>query len=228
VHAWDWTTPIDELMRGLDDLVRAGKVLYVGISDAPAWIVSHANALASLRGLSRFCAIQIEYSLLERTVERELLPMANYFGLGVLAWSPLAMGVLTGKYTREGDRDTQREMMTASRINERSLAIARTVDAVADELGRTSAQVAIAWILSRKGQNIPILGARKLSQLEDTLAASEIRLPPEALVKLDEVSRVSLGFPNEFLGMPFIRNVVYGPTGERLAVYDPVREVAGR
>jgi aryl-alcohol dehydrogenase-like predicted oxidoreductase len=230
VHAWDWTTPIEELMRGLDDLVRAGKVLYVGISDAPAWIVSNANAIAALRGLSRFTAIQIEYSLLERTVERELLPMANYFGLGVLAWSPLAGGVLSGKYTRGGDRDTQREMFNkgSGRLDERSLGVARAVDAVADELGKTSAEVALAWTRSRKGQVIPILGARKIGQIEECLGCLDVTLPPEALAKLDEASRIALGFPHDFLATPFVSRLVYGPTGAQLEVKNPVKEVTGR
>lgn len=230
VHAWDWTTPVEELMRGLDDLVRAGKVLHVGISDAPAWIVSHANAVAALRGLSRLCAIQIEYSLLERTVERELVPMANYYGLGVLAWSPLAGGVLTGKYTREGQRETQREMFNqaSGRLSEGALKVARAVDGVAAELGKSSTQVALSWLRARRGQVIPILGSRKLEQVEDCLGCLDVTLPPEALSRLDAASGIQLGFPYDFLGSPFITQMVYGPTGDRLERSNPVLKLAGR
>ncbi|MCB9695040.1 MAG: aldo/keto reductase, partial [Alphaproteobacteria bacterium] len=149
VHAWDELTPMDETLRALDDLVRSGKVLYIGISDAPAWVVSASRVMAELRGWTAYAGLQIEYSLLERTPERDLLPMAAHFGMSVVAWGPLAAGVLTGKYTREGDNDSRRAGSNAARgrTSERALAIARTVDGVADALGCTSAQVATAWVL---------------------------------------------------------------------------------
>jgi aryl-alcohol dehydrogenase-like predicted oxidoreductase len=230
IHAWDWTTPIEELMRGLDDLVRTGKVLHVGISDAPAWIVSHANAVAALRGLSRLVAIQIEYSLIERTVERELVPMANYYGLGVLAWAPLGGGVLTGKYTREGQHETQRELFNKmlGKLSEDALKVARAVDGVADELGKTSTQVALAWLRSRQGQVIPILGSRKLEQVEDCLDCLDVALPLEALGQLDEASRIPLGFPHDVLALPAINEMVYGQTRDRLVMSNPVLKLAGR
>jgi aryl-alcohol dehydrogenase-like predicted oxidoreductase len=157
LHAWDFTTPVEEVLRGLDDLVRAGKVVYAGISDTPAWQVSRMQAIADLRGWTPFVALQIEYSLIERTVERDLIPMAREMGLGVIPWSPLASGVLTGKYSRtdleiaDGSASAvgTRKNIAAGNgsLTERGLAIADVVKAVAAELGRTPAQVAIAWTL---------------------------------------------------------------------------------
>jgi aryl-alcohol dehydrogenase-like predicted oxidoreductase len=202
VHAWDELTPFEETMRGLDDLVRSGKVLYVGISDAPAWVVSASNMAAELRGWSAYAGLQLEYSLIERTPERDLLPMAEHFDMSVLAWAPLGGGVLTGKYTRgDADLDSKRDASNAERgrSSEANLEIARAVDAVADDLGASSAQVATAWVSSRSYATIPIVGARKLSQIEDSLGAADIELSEEHLHKLDEVSAISLGFPHEFL-----------------------------
>ncbi len=219
VHAWDDYTPFEETMRALDDVVRAGKVLYVGISDAPAWVVSASNVLAELRGWSAYVGLQIEYSLLERTPERELLPMAEHFGLSVLAWAPLAAGVLTGKYTRGGDaidslRATNNEQR--GRTSEAALQIARTVDAVADELGVTSAQVATAWVSSQGYGYVPIVGARKVAQIEDTLRSTSVTLTDEHRQRLDAVSRVSLGFPHDFLRSDAIQDVVRGEVRQRI------------
>jgi len=219
VHAWDAYTPFEETMRGLDDLVRSGKVLYVGISDAPAWIVSASNVLAELRGWSPFVGLQIEYSLLERTVENDLTPMADYFGLSVVGWAPLGAGVLTGKYTRgEGDIDSLRKSSNESRgrTSEKSLEIARAVDAVADEVGATSAQVAVAWVMSRGYNTIPIVGARKVSQITDTLGAAEVELSDAQLATLDEVSAVDKLFPQKFLGSSSVMDLVHGEIRTRL------------
>jgi len=217
VHAWDPYTPIEETMRGLDDLVRAGLVCYIGISDAPAWVISAQNVLAELGGMTPYVAQQIEYSLLERTVERELMPMAEHFGMSTLAWAPLGGGVLTGKYTRGGDIDSKRAEGNANRgrTSERNLAIARAVDAVADDLGVSSAQVATAWSMHQH-DTIPIVGARKVSQIEDTLKAAEVSLSAEHLATLDEVSRVALGFPHEFLESDGVLDVMYGSVRERV------------
>jgi aryl-alcohol dehydrogenase-like predicted oxidoreductase len=212
VHAWDYTTPVEEVMRGLDDLVRAGKVNYVALSDAPAWIASQANTLAALRGWSPFIALQIQYSLIERTVERELLPVAEAFGLSVTAWAPLGGGVLTGKYTRgsrEAPQDTKRAAGNRMRLTEHNLQIAREVDRVADELGTTSAQVATAWVRQRGERIIPIIGVRKLDQLQDILGSLDIELSAEQLLRLDEASRIELGFPYDFLRGPE-GQMVYG------------------
>jgi aryl-alcohol dehydrogenase-like predicted oxidoreductase len=218
VHAHDEFTPYEETMRALDDLVRAGKVLYIGISDTPAWVVSASNTLAELRGWTSFVGLQIEYSLLQRTPERELLPMAAQFGLSVVAWAPLGAGVLTGKYTRGDGSDSLRRQSNEQRgrTNERALTIARMVDEVADELGCTSAQVASAWVSAQGYRFIPIVGARKLEQIHDTLGASDVSLTAEQLAKLDAVSQISLGFPHEFLRSSGVRDLVYGEVRTRI------------
>jgi aryl-alcohol dehydrogenase-like predicted oxidoreductase len=213
VHAWDFTTPPEEVMRGLDDLVRAGKVNYVGISDAPAWIVAQTNTLAALRGWTPFVALQIEYSLIERTVERELLPMATAFGLAVTPWAPLGGGVLTGKHTRgKGQADTKRD--NQRRLTATNLTIARTVDAIADELGASSAQVATAWVRQRGANMIPIVGARKVEQIQDILGVTALRLADAHMARLDKVSEVSLGFPHEFADV--VRPIIFGDLHERI------------
>lgn len=211
VHAWDENTPYQETMRALDDMVRSGKVLYIGVSDTPAWLVSASNVLAELRGWSPYVGLQIEYSLLQRTPERDLLPMAEEFGLSVLAWAPLAAGVLTGKYTRAGvDNDSLRagNNEQRGRTSEASLRVARAVDAVADELGASSAQVATAWVQAQGYRYIPIVGARKLEQIVDSLGSPTITLGDAHLETLDEVSRVDMGFPHDFLVADAVRDLV--------------------
>ena len=199
LHVWDFLTPVDEVMRGLDDLVRSGKVLYIGVSDTPAWVVSRANMLAELRGWSQFAALQVEYSLIERTVERDLLPMARALDLAVTPWAPLAGGVLSGKFNKGADPKTvTRRVMTGQRLSERSLRIAREVEKVAEECGRSSAQVAINWVRQQKGLIIPIVGARTLAQTRDSLACLEFSLSEAQLKRLDEVSKFDMGFPYEF------------------------------
>lgn len=212
VHAYDDDTPIDETLRGLDDLVRMGKVHYIGLSDTPAWVVSAAQVMAELRGWSSLAAIQVEYSLLQRTTERDLLPMAAHFDLGVAAWAPLAGGVLTGKYTRGGDNDSLRKRGNADRgrSSERGLAIARAVDTVADGLGVSSTQVALAWVLSRGYRYFPIAGARKVEQLHDILAATEVTLNEESLRELDRLTRIEPGFPHDFLASDHVLDMVKG------------------
>jgi aryl-alcohol dehydrogenase-like predicted oxidoreductase len=212
VHIWDPRTPIEETMRALDDAVRAGKVLYVGISDAPAWVVARANTIAELRGWSPFVGLQIPYSLVQREVERDLLPMADALGLSIAAWSPLAGGILSGKFSRGIEPGDTR--VDASKIAERDLGIARVVDAVADELGVSSSQVALAWTRARRPSVHPIIGARKLDQLTDNLAAVDLVLPEEALTRLDEASAIELGFPHDFIAGT--RDFVYGPVGLRV------------
>jgi aryl-alcohol dehydrogenase-like predicted oxidoreductase len=211
VHIWDPDTPIEEMMRALDDAVRAGKVLYVGISDTPAWVVARANALADWHGWSPFIGLQLPYSLVQRDIERELLPMAGALGLSVAAWSPLAGGVLSGKFTRSGPDGATR--VNPSDISERDLRIAREVDAVADELGVSSSQVALAWLLAKRPLVHPIIGARRPGQLGDNLAALQVHLPGDAVRRLDEVSPPSLGFPAEFIASS--RGFVYGAAGEQ-------------
>ncbi len=213
VHAWDYCTPVEEVLRGLDDLVRAGKVNYVALSDAPAWIASQANALAAVRGWSPFVALQVQYSLIERTAERELLPVADAFGLSVLAWAPLGGGVLTGKYTRDSSQtqdDSKRAADNQSRLTDANLEIAREVDSVADELGTTSARVAIAWMRQRARRIIPVVGIRTLDQLEDILRSLQVQLPRDQWSRLDKVSQVERGFPYSLLCDPVLGQMVYG------------------
>ena len=209
LHAWDFLTPVEEVMRSLDDLVRAGKVLYVGISDAPAWIVSQANTLATLRGWSPFAALQIEYSLVERTPERDLIPMARAFGLTVTPWSPLGQGILTGKYNgAQKEAGARLSDGSSQRLTERSLSVAQTVVDVAAEMGRTPSQVALAWLRTQGPDMIPIVGSRKASQVKDNLACLEVTLGEAELAKLNEASQIELGFPHDFLASPMVRGFV--------------------
>jgi len=214
VHIWDQITPVEEVMRGLDDLVRQGKVLYVGISDAPAWWIAQANTLAHLRGWSPFIGLQIEYSLIERSVERELIPMAKALNLGLTAWSPLSGGVLSGKYHGHGSRDQGRmnsDMMKAFMPEQqRTDRIVAAVKAVSDQTGRGMAQVALAWLRYRPVPVIPIIGARKLSQLQDNLASFDLSLSKEQVQALDEASQIDLGFPYSLYGKEFVRAIAYG------------------
>lgn len=215
VHVWDFTTPVEEVMRGLDDLVRQGKVLYVGISDTPAWIVSRANTLADFRGWSPFAGLQLRYSLIDRTAERELLPMARALDLGVTAWSVLGAGMLTGKYNRENPPEEGRIAARAA-SKERGLSIAEAVIAVADEIGCTPSQVAIAWVRQQPGVLIPLLGARTLSQLEDNLGALGVTLSAEQLARLGDVSDIDLGFPHEFQRQRHIRDLAFSGTYDQI------------
>ncbi len=214
VHIWDQITPVEEVVRGLDDLVRAGKVLYVGISDAPAWWIAQANTLAHLRGWSPFIGLQIEYNLIERTVERELIPMAKALNIGVTAWSPLSRGVLTGKYHGQGSSepgrmssDMMKEYMPEQQRSDRVVAAVKTVS---DEIGRSMAQVALAWLRYRPVPVIPIIGARKLSQLKDNLASFDLTLSADQLKTLDEASRIELGFPYDIYAKEMPRAICYG------------------
>jgi len=215
LHAWDFLTPVEEVMRGLDDLVRAGKVLYIGISDTPAWIVSRANMLAELRGWTSFIALQIEYSLIERTPERELLPMAKETGMSVVAWAPIAGGALTGKYLNTMP-ETGRLSEKSERLNQRNSEIARAVVSIAEKIGKSPAQVAIRWTMQRRQQIIPIIGARKSDQIKDSLAAVDFELDKEYIQQLDEVSNIKLGFPHDFLNSKNIRKLVYAGTLDKI------------
>jgi len=216
LHAWDAMTPVEEVMRAFDDLVRAGKVLYIGISDAPAWIVSRANTMAELRGWTQFVGLQVEYSLVERAPERDLLPMARALDIGVTAWSPLAGGLLTGKYNKDAPKSTapatpRFEVAPGfSRISDRNLQIAEAVQRTAREMGASPAQVALSW--TRAKNTLPILGGRKLSQIQDNLGCLKVTLSADQIRNLDEVSRIELGFPHDFLQNPTVRNIMFGGT----------------
>ncbi|HEX4341168.1 MAG TPA: aldo/keto reductase [Polyangiaceae bacterium] len=208
MHSWDATTPIEETMRALDDLVRDGKVRYIGFSDTPAWKCAEAQTLAKMRGWSPLIALQIEYSLLERTVEGELVPMARELGLGVTPWSPLKSGVLSGKYSRKdhGKHEPGRGAWVASSLNDKAYDLVDALKAIADELRTTVSRVAIAWVAGRPGVTSTIIGARTLHHLEDNLAALDVALTPAHLEKLDALSRPSLNFPANFIanGAAFI------------------------
>ena len=214
LHIWDQITPIEEVMRAFDDLVRQGKILYAGVSDMPAWVIAKANTLAELRGWTPFVGLQIEYSLIERTPERELLPMAADLGLGVTAWSPLAGGVLTGKQLEpggtKGSRQDNASMQQFMKSNARKEAVAREVVAVAREIGHTPAQVALAWLRQRPEPVIPIIGARQLTQIKDNLACVAINLAPAHIERLDAVSRIEMGFPHDFFTMDRVRSLSSG------------------
>lgn len=240
VHVWDPMTPTEEMMRALDDLIRSGKILYAGISDAPAWIVSQANAIAELKGWSPFVGLQIPYSLIERTPERELLPMAKVLDIGVTAWSPLAGGVLTGKYSQEAvgekrTRDTRTPSQNESKryspdnpmttifLNERNISIAQEVARVARELGRTPSQIALNWLRQRPQRDqgktnkqipviVPIIGARTHTQINDNLGCLDFKLEPDYMQRLDDVSKTPLGFPYDFIDSDMVRGFIYGKT----------------
>ncbi len=196
-HAWDPLTPTEELMRGLDDLVSQGKVLYVGISDTPAWVVSRANTLAELRGWSQFVGLQIRYSLIDRTVERELLPMSRALDLAVTPWGIVGSGILSGKYNDNAEAAGRAQMR--GQIDDRSLAIAAEVVAVSKEIGATPTQVAIAWVRRAHANIVPLVGARTVSQLEDNLGCLSVELTDAHLERLDAVSSISPGFPHDML-----------------------------
>jgi aryl-alcohol dehydrogenase-like predicted oxidoreductase len=213
LHAWDFTTPIEEVMRSFDDLVRQGKVLYIGISDTPAWIISQANTIAQLRGWTPFVGLQIEYSLKERTPERDLLPMARALDIGVTAWSPLGGGVLTGKYNQPEAADGRLSNPdTSNPVSEQDIHIAQVVLDIANEIGKPASQVALNWIRQQPGGIIPIIGSRKLTQLQENIACLEFQLTPEQLQRLNDVSAIELGFPHDFLSSSQVQNFAFGGT----------------
>lgn len=212
VHIWDALTPVEETMRALDDLVRAGKVLYVGMSDTPAWVVSRAQTLAEWRGWSPLVGIQVPYSLVQRDIERDLLPMAQLLGLSVMAWSPLAGGILSGKFTRQAASGPSR--VAAEQLSDRDREIARVVDEVADELGVTSSQVALAWTMADDPAIHPIVGSRNVTQLVENLAAADVDLPDEARARLSTVSGPVHSFPADFIAET--HEFVYGSVGARV------------
>ncbi|GAB4532089.1 MAG: aldo/keto reductase [Pleurocapsa sp.] len=219
LHTWDFMTPPEEVMRAFDDLVRAGKVLYIGISDAPAWVVAQCNTLAELRGWTQFIGLQVEYSLIQRAPERELLPMARTLDIGVTVWSPLASGWLTGKYTKDNSSKEERrldnEMMEGFvDKSDRNTAIAQEVDKIALSTGHSSSQVALSWLLSKSV--IPIVGARKVSHVEDNLKCVEVKLSLEQIQQLDQISKIELGFPHDFFQADMVRNFVYNGTFDKI------------
>jgi aryl-alcohol dehydrogenase-like predicted oxidoreductase len=213
LHMHDALTPVEEAVRALDDQVRLGRVLYVGISDSPAWIVARSNTLAELRGWTPFVALQVPYSVAGRDAERELVPAAAGLGLALTPWGVLQAGVLSGK-----PRDQLRWPEDAD--SERAQRAAAAVRAVADDHGATPAQVAIAWLLHRPSPPtiVPIIGARREEQLAENLGALDVRLEPDELARLDEAAPPQLGFPRSFLESEGVRELIYGQTFPLIAV----------
>lgn len=218
VHIWDQVTPVEEVLRGLDDLVRAGKVLYTGISDTPAWIIAKSNAIAQARDWTKYSAIQVEYNLAERTVERELIPMATADNLSVLAWSPLAGGLLTGKYGTDNRSSKNGARLEGDqRLNLESIAIIDTLEDIAQELNTSPAAVALAWV-KQNPIVIPVIGARKATQLSSNLEAIRLYLSEEHLEKLNSVSQIKLGFPNDFINSEHVQGIIHGAFKRELLV----------
>ncbi|KAF9995994.1 hypothetical protein BGZ65_008399, partial [Modicella reniformis] len=204
VHIWEYRTPINEVMRALDDVVRAGKAHYVAVSDAPSWVVSSANTMADLRGLTPFIGFQTRYNLLNRSLESDIQPMCADLGIGIVPWSVLAEGFLSGKHTRD-QKDSKSDSKRGGQVNahfihERNWRILDEVKAVAQECRRTPAQVAVNWILQKPGITSPLIGARTLEQLQDNLSALEFTLSQEQMTRLDNISN-----PSEW---PFPQDVI--------------------
>ncbi len=209
LHNWDVNTPIDETMAALEDLVRMGKVRYIGVSDTPAWKIAQANMTAHFRGWSTFIGLQIEYSLLERTVEQELVPMALELGLGITPWSPLKSGVLSGKYTRKnaGQLKPDRGFIADTHLSEKTYTIVDELAIIAKAHQSTVARVALAWVQGQAGVTSTIIGARRLSQLEDNVKALDVILSPQERSRLDELTKPTLGFPQSMQAwFPAIHN----------------------
>ena len=223
MHVWDRLTPAEEVLRTLDDLVRAGKLRHVGLSDVPAWYAGRAQAIAELRGYEPISALQLEYSLTERSIEHEFVPLATRRGAGIMVWSPLASGLLSGKYRPvqtgnagrlDGFRDTTHPGFR--KFSERNWAIVGELEKVAAELGLSMAQVALNWVATQPGVAAVILGATKLAQLEDNLAALDFSIPPELRKRLDMVSDTPAPFPHSYFGPQIQARVTGGAvTGDK-------------
>ena len=214
LHAWDFTTPMEEVLRALDDMVRAGKILYIGVSDTPAWVVSRMNTIAELRGWTQFVGLQIKYSLLERTAERDLLPMARELDIGVTPWAVIGGGILSGKYNK--NKKAKGRAKTHKTINNDSLKIAGEVIKVAEAIGCTPSQVAINWVRKQPGVMIPIIGAKTVKQLKDNLDCLNFSLSDKQMNKLSEASKIDLGFPHEFLSSDYIKDIMSGGTYDKI------------
>lgn len=213
LHIWDNITPIDEVLRALDDLIKQGKVTYAAISDTPAWVVAKGNTLAELMGWSQFIALQVEYSLLARTAERDLIPMAKHFGMTVTPWAPLAGGALTGKYLR-GDHG--RIKPESKRLDERSKNITQTVVDIAAELGVSESHVALNWTRQQGFSCIPIIGATKVDQLLDNLKTVDVTLSQDQLKRLSDASAIELGFPGDFFNEEGVKVNSFGGFYDRV------------
>jgi len=218
LHAWEFRTPIEEVLRTLDDLVTSGKVLYLGISDVPAWKVSEANTIAKFKGWIEFISLQVQYNLAERTVERDLVPMAMEFGIGILPWAPLFGGVLTGKYNpidKTGNSnllETKRKDINSWKLSDRNFEISTVVQEIAKKLNKTPAQVSINWLLQKPGVTCPIIGARTLNQVKDNIGSLDFKLDEDDIIMLDKISNFEMGFPYNFLNTESNYNRISGGT----------------
>jgi aryl-alcohol dehydrogenase-like predicted oxidoreductase len=209
LHTWDRVTSAEEVMRSLDDLVRSGKVRYVGLSDVPAWYASRAQTIAEFRGYEPLAALQLEYSLAQRSIEHEFVPLGSEHGMGIMAWAPLANGLLSGKYRAGRDSDagaSRLEVLKGSNhpalttFSARNLAIVAELEAVAKQLSRGMAEVALNWVANRPGVASAIVGATKLTQLAQNIAALSFEIPSELQDRLDAVSAPERGFPYTLFG----------------------------
>jgi len=213
LHMWDYMTPVEEVARGLDDLVRQGKILYMAFSDSPDYIVAEANTRAELMGWSHFIGMQIPYSLLDRAVERSIIPMAKHWDMAVLPWGLLEAGILTGKFLKSVNTSTRLNPKKL-KLSEKNIAVVKEVENISKQVGRSMSQVAINWVRQNpNAQMIPILGTRNIKQLKDNLAAIEWRLSEEQYKQLDEVSAIDLGFPHGFLDR---NKYIYGATFDKI------------
>ena len=212
LHAWDRTTPIEETMRALDTLVEQGKVRYLGFSDTPAWKVSQAQTMATIRGYAPLIALQIEYSLLQRTVEGELVPMAEELGLGITPWGPLRGGALSGKYKRadKGKHEAARGARVTNFLDDRTFDLLDLMEKIAGELNTTVPRIALAWLSGRTAVASTIIGARTIEQLDDNIGALDVKLTPEHVATLDAATKPALPFPTDMLGM--VPAFAYGGT----------------
>ena len=224
LHNWDRHTPIDETLRTLDDLVRADKIRYIGFSNTPAWVTAQAQTMATLKGWAPLIALQVEYSLLARTVEGEVAPLALDQGMALVPWSPLKNGFLSGKYRRDGEVADSARAAFVGGPSQGDYVVIDTVAEIADELQTTSAAVSLAWLRSRPGTVVPIVGARRVEHLENNLAALDLTLTPEHLAKLDEVSTPSLNYPADLNGELRAMLQFAGTTvdGETSTIYPPL------
>ena len=227
VHGWDGSTDMAEVMRALDDQVRAGKIMHVGISNAPAWVIAEANTIATERGWTPFTAMQLHYNLIERSIERDHFALARAHNMAILPWSPLASGLLTGKYDRGADddgaaarlRDTPRG---GPILKERNLEVAEAVSKLAKKVGCTTAQLALAWTMRRTDACVvPILGTRTLKQLEDNLGALNVGAGDALLEELDALTALTPEYPNSFYLTDFFRTMMYGETWEQIEIDRP-------
>jgi aryl-alcohol dehydrogenase-like predicted oxidoreductase len=213
LHIWDNLTPVDEVMRGLDDLVKQGKILYLAISDSPAWVVSKANTMAELTGWIQFIAMQVEYSLLQRSPDREIIPMVKHFDMTLIPWAPLAGGALTGKYLR-GEKG--RVKPESIRRGEKATMLTKEVIKIAEELNAMPSQVALKWMMQQGFSCIPIAGATRPEQVTENLGALDIMLDDSQLKRLDEISKIDLGFPGAFFQEEAVKKNLYGGFYEKI------------